>query len=104
MSVGKNIRYYRKKRGLTQEELAEKLGITASYLSYMELHERRITIEVLQQIAEILDISIVKLLDNVIYDEQEQAWIHLGDTLSEEGITPEQAQKWIRIAKQFNDE
>lgn len=32
-NLGAKILYFRKKRGLTQEQLAERVGITAKYLS-----------------------------------------------------------------------
>lgn len=34
--IGAKILYFRKIRGLTQEQLAEKVGITAKYLSRVE--------------------------------------------------------------------
>ena len=34
--LGLNISYYRKKKGLTQEDLAELVHITRGYLSYIE--------------------------------------------------------------------
>lgn len=35
-NIGLNISYYRKKNGLTQEALAEKVGISRSFLSAIE--------------------------------------------------------------------
>lgn len=35
-SVGQAIRHYRKQAGLTQAELADRVGITRSYLSRLE--------------------------------------------------------------------
>jgi len=35
-SIGPAIRHYRKQAGLTQAELAEKVGLTVSYLSRLE--------------------------------------------------------------------
>ena len=35
-NLGAKILYFRKKRGLTQEQLAERVGITAKYLSRIE--------------------------------------------------------------------
>ena len=35
-AIGKRIQEYRKKSGITQEELAEKVGLSASYYSAIE--------------------------------------------------------------------
>lgn len=102
MDVGNKIRYYRKKRGLSQDELAKKIDITPTYLSHLELNKRRITIELLAEIAQALDVSMVQILD-AEYNDEEKAWIHLSDELREEGVTPEQARKWIQLAKQFKE-
>ena len=34
--IGLKIAYYRKLRGLTQEELAEKVGLTPAYIGHLE--------------------------------------------------------------------
>ncbi len=62
--LGLNISFYRKKKGYTQEELAEKIGISRSHLSAIEAPNivKAFSIELLFDIAKALDIEAYKLL------------------------------------------
>ena len=51
------IKEYRKKRGFTQEGLAEKLNISTRQLQRIEKDETKTTIETLRKIRKILAIS-----------------------------------------------
>ncbi|MBM4445813.1 MAG: helix-turn-helix transcriptional regulator [Chloroflexi bacterium] len=53
-SIGMRIQQTRKELGLTQEELAARLGCTQAALSNYELGKRRLYLASLEQIAEIL--------------------------------------------------
>ncbi|MFD0713328.1 helix-turn-helix domain-containing protein [Paenibacillus sp. GCM10027626] len=55
--IGERIRQIRKEKGLTQEELAEKAGINASYMGTVERGDRNISIETLEKIIQGLDIT-----------------------------------------------
>lgn len=56
--VGARIRYYRKSRGLSQEELAEVANLHRTYIGSCERGERNITIVNLAVICEKLDVSL----------------------------------------------
>ena len=56
------IRVWRKHRGLTQQELAERIGISKPYLSQIETGKRKGTTDVLSSIAKALDLS----LDDIV--------------------------------------
>lgn len=60
--IGRNIAFERKKTGLTQEELAEKIGITAQAVSKWENGHNLPDIENLMSIAEILNTPYIALL------------------------------------------
>lgn len=64
MELGLNISFYRKKKGLTQEQLAERVGISRSHLSAIEAPNitKAFSIELLFNIARALDIEAYKLL------------------------------------------
>lgn len=66
--IGKNIAAERSKAGLTQEELAERLGISTSHLSNIERAQRTISISMLVKICEELAIPLERLLRGAIYD------------------------------------
>lgn len=55
--IGERIRQFRKAKGLTQEELAEKAGVNASYMGTVERGDRNISIETLEKIMQGLDVS-----------------------------------------------
>ncbi len=62
MSLGKVIRKYRKIRGLTQEEMAGRLGVTAPAVNKWENENSYPDITLLAPIARLLDISLDTLL------------------------------------------
>lgn len=64
IQLGLNIAYYRKLRGFTQEELAEKVGVSRSHLSAIEAPNvmKAFSIELLFEIAEALQVDSYKLL------------------------------------------
>jgi len=56
-----NVRKYRIKQNLSQEELAEKAGLHRTYIGSVERGERNITINVMEKICIALEISIIDL-------------------------------------------
>lgn len=60
--VGKQIRMYRKKRGLSMEELAEKIYKSKSVISKYELGQSNIDITTLYEIAQALSVDVRNLL------------------------------------------
>lgn len=62
--LGYAISYYRKRRGLTQEQLAERIGISRQHMGAIEAPNmvRAISLDVLFNIAAILDIDPYMLL------------------------------------------
>ena len=57
-----NIREIRKKRGITQKQLADALGVTESAVSHWEKDRRDPDLTTLAQIGEILECSVDALL------------------------------------------
>ena len=57
MSVGKRIRELRMQQGITQEELAKKVGCDQSTISRIEFEERNPSFEVAISIAGVLGVS-----------------------------------------------
>lgn len=55
--VGENIRFVRKEKGLTQEELAERINLQQAYIGGVERGERNISMLTLQKIAIGLEVS-----------------------------------------------
>ena len=64
--IANNIKKYRQKQKMTQDELAEKLNVTRQAVSNWETGKTQPDIDTLAQIAEVFDISIEEL----IYEEK----------------------------------
>lgn len=65
--VGNNIRDERKKRGLTQAQLAEKIGVAQTTVANWENDTRNASVKNLQKIADALEIPIANLAVAVVY-------------------------------------
>lgn len=63
-TIGKNIKKYRKLKGWTQRELAEKLLLSDSFIGKLEsITHQTISIDTLAQIADVLDVKIQRFFD-----------------------------------------
>lgn len=67
--IGRKLQKAREEAGLSQEELARKLGCTQSSLSNYELGKRRIYSAELQRIGEILGKPVTYFLENIEEDQ-----------------------------------
>lgn len=63
--LGLKISYYRKVKGMTQEQLAEELGKNLSFIGAVEAPniDRTISLDTLFDISDVLEIPASKLLD-----------------------------------------
>lgn len=63
--IGLNIAYYRKLKGLTQLQLAERVSISRTHMSNIEAPNMHtsISLETLLDIADILEIPVTSLLN-----------------------------------------
>ena len=53
---GENVKYYRKKAGLSQEQLAEKLEVSPNHLSVIETGGKFVTYKLLEKLISIFDV------------------------------------------------
>lgn len=65
--IGQAIKKYRKNKGLTQEQLADRVSISMSYLTKIEAPncDQAFSLEVVFDIAEVLEIPAHTLLEDV---------------------------------------
>ena len=61
--VGENIRKVRLEHGLSQEEVAHRVGIVSSYYGQIERGRRNPTIGVLGRVADALEVPLAKLVE-----------------------------------------
>lgn len=68
LQIGLKIAYYRKLRGLTQEQLAERVGRTPAYIGHIEAPNisKAVSLDTLFDIATVLDIPAYKFM---VFDE-----------------------------------
>jgi transcriptional regulator with XRE-family HTH domain len=60
--VGENIRRYRREKGLSQQEMANRMGVDRAYISGLELGQRNPTVITLWHAAQALDVEVHLLL------------------------------------------
>ena len=82
MDLGAAIWTARKTRGMTQEELAEKVDITVSHLKHIESGHRKPSVELLFQLARALELS----LDSLIFQDTASIPVIYTEGLTEEDI------------------
>lgn len=71
MTIGENIRKYRKEKGLTQKELAERLGVSQAMITQYENGKRIPKIDTINNIAGALEMGIRRLYPDFSREEWE---------------------------------
>jgi transcriptional regulator with XRE-family HTH domain len=61
-AVGRNLRAYRKARGLSQEAFAEVVGVHRTYMGGLERGERNLTLKSVERIAARIDVPALQLM------------------------------------------
>ncbi|MFA7745938.1 helix-turn-helix domain-containing protein [Salinicoccus roseus] len=90
MSVGENIKKLRKERKLTQQQLADKIGISRSYLGDIEKDRKSPSTKTLSTLAEKLGVSMFylttgdKALSDLTDEEYTAAKINFSDKFMED--------------------
>ncbi len=67
--IGQRIKYIRTQRGISQEDLAASAGIATTYVGQIERGMRNPTISVLENIADVLDVSIEEIVHSTNCDK-----------------------------------
>ena len=62
-SLGLNIAFYRKSRGLSQSELAEKINISRTHMSRIETANCAVSLDVIFEICDALEVLPSELFD-----------------------------------------
>ncbi len=56
-NLGERVRYFREKRGLTQERLSEIVDRGPKYIGHIERHERNISTKILIKLIEFFEVQ-----------------------------------------------
>lgn len=73
--IGQKIRKYRKLKGLSQEELAEKIGISVTHMSHIETANTKLSLQVFVDIALALDVC----TDDLLFDAPSSRELAIND-------------------------
>ncbi|OZV12830.1 transcriptional regulator [Tissierella sp. P1] len=122
MTIGENIKKYRKEKGLTQKELAEISNLSRSYLADLERDRYNPSLDSLKLIADSLEVDVSILLgennstikiSNTLKDDKEllDFWNILKERedlqllfKQTKDLSPKGIQQVIRIIKAIEDE
>ena len=63
ITLGENIKRYRLKAGMTQEQLAALIGVTQEHVSYMENDRIGLSVDKLHKLVDALGCTINDILD-----------------------------------------
>jgi transcriptional regulator with XRE-family HTH domain len=92
--IALNIKYYRKKAGITQKQLAELVGVTSTAVSNWESGQNSINTEILFKVCEVMNVSL-----NDIYSATPSASLdQQKKTTPEDGLS-ENKRKLIEFAR-----
>ena len=64
VALGKRVQARRKLIGLTQQELSEKAGISCSFMGHIERGSRKVSLETLIRLCDVLQVSCDYLLQD----------------------------------------
>jgi transcriptional regulator with XRE-family HTH domain len=84
--LGANIKYYRKKQRLSQEQLSEKLEISPKHLSTIETGATFISAELLEKLTQTLQISASALFYDVEETASDDTLLSLIDQIVEKEL------------------
>lgn len=82
-NIGRRIKLYRKRRGLTQNELAERIGKSTVYISYLEGGVKGLSLETLLDIVNALNLTADALLVGNLHNNRQQASEEFKELLSD---------------------
>ena len=102
--IGQRIRKKRKAQGLSQEDLAEKIGISTTHMSHIETGNTKLSLSVFVDIASALEVQADALLYDQPRDSISTAANEIGDVL--ENCSAAQARilaEVVKTAKQAMD-
>lgn len=99
-TLGSRVRFFRKKRNITMKELAERVGVSQTTISFLENDKRTISMLVLKKIAKELNVEYRELLKN---DEE---YFTPGKNIDNDNklsisVTEEESEKYIKRKKEY---
>lgn len=72
MNISERIKEYREKKLLTQQEVADKLNMTQASYQYLEKRDKKLTIEQIQKIADVLGVSLKEIISGEVDNDSKK--------------------------------
>jgi len=93
--IGERIKKLRLQKGLNQVDIYTKIGLSSSYYSEIENGKKNVTIETLEKICKVLDIS----MSEFFADDTEKVVIdnEIIKIIKESHVTPAQLRKALKL-------
>ncbi len=86
--IGGKIRAFRKAKGMSQEQLAEKIWISTTHMSHIETGTTKLSLPVLVDISNALEVGVDNLLSTEAVEKKQQTVNVIQSVLDE--CTPQQ--------------
>ena len=105
MSIGMNIKKYRKRMGLTQDELGKKLGIKQQTIAMYENDKTNIKPVTLKKIANALNVSLTDLMPELLLtDSEKKAIINAASNAGPERLSEINRQRIENLNKRKREQ
>lgn len=105
MTTGDNIKKTREKAGLTQQQLADKLGITQSAIAKFENDKTNIKPVTLKKIANALNVSLTDLMPELLLtDSEKKAIINAASNAGPERLSEINRQRIENLNKRKREQ
>lgn len=103
--LGKRIQQERKKRGLTQEKLAEGVGVSNNFISYIESGKKAASLKTIKKIADVLGVSVHELFKDFTRPQKTKSDYTMEQILYLiKDKSPSTKRLFLRICKSLVDE
>lgn len=97
--MGERLRKAREWRGLTGEQLAQRVGISPSYVSELEHNRNNPSLDLLHRLAEVLDVLPAWFIDPNLVTPLDPEW----PARVQAGLDGEEWLVYVRIARKVKD-
>ena len=102
MNIGERIKFFREKKKITVNKLANLSGVSQSYLRDLELNNKQPTVEYLSYICEALGITLEKFFSDNEKNDEISLIINNLNTEQKEALLKLTKKRWIAKNKLYD--
>ncbi len=100
VALGKRTRALRERKGMTQEQFADRCGISVSFASLLERGERSPSYETLVQMADALGVGLADLFREGAVDERDEPYFgRLLEFARRVRLSRAQVERWVAVGQ-----